>query len=722
MARDYVKIETYDGITTAVSKEDRKVELLQTLVNLRHGKIRGRAVKRGGYSSILSSGLTTLKRMIEFKNKNASTLLMVMDGNTLKESVYSAGYGAIGAIANDERTGSASIDGDNFNPIIVNKEMRSGAGISAATQLPLWYGYIATRNIFNGGSSVTAGKYLDDQDYSTKFAANIDIALGVHAAGKTSAGLDAGYYTVYASPVLDGYQRGIPTNDITFVSGATTQNYIQVATGETLEIRVYIDTSVSYYTQRLTGIDLFVAYANSSINDLINAPAYFLERIDINNDGNYFFGISGDVGTTNANKITIADYANWESFNTANLFVADKTNSNDYRVTSRAYLGVDAVLTVTPNASADGTADLQFFSRWVDQGGTGVYEYNTVYDNDAKKLGSEMYAYLNIPVGDEGIPDFRYKYSAYNGNRALYSGFPTDTNFSYYSANEAPDVVPSQNIFRHKFDTRGVVSVGRDFFVFTDRGIERISIYGNAQTEQDDDFSNSILAHTKSIVKVSDTLIAFMSYNGPRIIAGREEFPIGEALSQWWNETFTQAQKEACVAGYNFLHEELYFSFPTYTTAPYTNGIVFVFDMKAWRNEYISPWWIFDCDTPIYSFEGPNTLQHLLAGGLTTILDIDGGASESFATSYKMKLMQNPVPGKKVWWDRVYVDVETTDTVTANLYFDGSSTPVALTLNSDLNGFIRYMKETFELELTTPASAKTVEHKGMLLSFTPRSK
>jgi len=717
MARDYVKLDKYDGISTFVSKEDRKIEVMQSLINLRHGKILGRAAKRGGYSSILSSGLTTLKRMIEFKNKNASTLLMVMDGNTLKESVYSGGYGAIGAIANDERTAGSTIDGDNFNPIIVNKEMRSGAGISASTQLPVWYGYIAARDRFNGAETIAAGKYLDEQyraesDFYTSFMS----LSPQNVAGQISgSGLTTGKYAIYFSPVYDGYQRGFPT---------TVYKWEVTSDDTAWGLNVRILSADAADLPRITAIDVFIASSSGTLKENLDvAPAYFLERIDLDSDGDYFLEITGNVGVTTANKIVIDTMSDWLLFDPVGLWIYDVDNDDYYRITGYAIdtPGAGQVeLTVTPNAAANGSATLRFFSRWYEDGL--YYKYETFYDDYYHKLGSEMYAYLNIPSGDAGIPDFRYKYSAYNGNRVLYTGFPTDTNFSYYSANEAPDVVPSQNIFRHKFDTRGVVSVGRDFFVFTDRGIERISIYGNQQTEQDDDFSNSILAHTKSIVKISDALIAFMSYNGPRIIAGREEIPIGETLAQWWNETLSQAQKEACVAGYNFLHEELYFSFPTYTTSPYTNGVVFVFDMKAWRNEYVSPWWIFSCDTPIYSFEGPNLLQHLLAGGLTKIIDVDGGGAESFATSYKMKLLQNPVPGKKVWWDRVYADVETSDTVTANLYFDGSASPVALSLNSDLNGFIRYMKETFELELATAASTNTVEHKGMLLSFTPRSK
>lgn len=714
MARDYVEIKSFDGVTTAISKEDRKIELLQTLINLRHGKILGRAVKRGGYSSILSSGLTTLKRMIEFKNKNASTLLMVMDGNTLKESVYSGGYGAIGAIANDERTASSTIDGDNFNPIIVNKEMRSGAGISASTQRPVWYGYIAERDRFNAAITISADKYLTNQYYALSLGFPSITSFDVIASSVSGEGLAAGNYMFYISPILDGYQKGFPY--------AVTTNPVPV-TSDDSAIRFAFGFSAAEGAayHRITGFDIFVAPMTTQlIKNFSSFPAYFLTRVDLNNDSDIFFSITGNVGVTTANKIVIDSISTWKTFNTVGQFI--RANGSYYRITAEALdtPGAGQVeLTVTPNAAAVGDTTCDFLARWFLDS---YYLFEIIYDDYYHKLGSEMYAYLNIPIGDEGIPDFRYKYSAYNGNRVVYTGFPTDTNFSYYSANEAPDVVPSRNIFRHKFDTRGVVNVGRDFFVFTDRGIERLNIYGNQQTEQDDDFSNSILAHTKSIAKISDALIAFMSYNGPRIIAGREEIPIGETLSQWWNETLTQAQKEACVAGYNFLHEELYFSFPTYTTSPYTNGIVFVFDMKAWRNDYISPWWIFSCDTPIYSFEGPNLLQHLLAGGLTKIIDIDGGGAESFATSYKMKLMQNPVPGKKVWWDRVYADVETSDTVTANLYFDGSASAVALSLNSDLNGFIRYMKETFELELATAASTNTVEHKGMLLSFTPRSK
>jgi len=326
------------------------------------------------------------------------------------------------------------------------------------------------------------------------------------------------------------------------------------------------------------------------------------------------------------------------------------------------------------------------------------------------------------------MDDFRYLYSANNGSRSLITGMAEDKALSYYSTVYAPDVFPSLNIIRHKYDTKGCVAIGQDFLVGTDRSIERIRIYDNDNAQQEDEYLNVGLTNQDSIIKMNDDEIAFMSYQGAYLVttSGRQAIYIGKHLRNWWLDTFTKAQMEACVGGYNYLNEELWFSFPTYTTAPYTTGIIFVFDIKAYREQYISPWWIINTDTKVRTFDVNNQL-HLIGGGtggdpaVEKVLDFDGDGSESVFTSYKIKLLQNGVPNKRVRWDRAYIDVDTDDTVTCNIYVDGATTATAtLSLNSDLNTFIRYLSKTLEVEIITSTSTNSVEHKGMLLTFSPK--
>lgn len=722
MAKDAIEIRKFLGITTVLSKEDRPVELLQTLVNLRPNHILGRAVKRGGYASLLSTGITALKWIKEFKNKNDTALLMIQDGNTLKESVNTSGsYAAVGSISNDERTAGSTIDGDSFLPVIINKELRSGVGISAATQRPIWYGYIAARNRFNSAVTISAERYLDEQDARSVFKDEIIIEMSdtpSDIADKTGAGLDEGYYTIFASPVIDGYQRGIPTDDPTQLAVAFVDiKYLHVdASSQTFQVKVFVDSADIQKFKRVTAIDLFVAYSADALNDFTNSPAYFLERVDMNSDGDTILEITGDVGTTNANKITISNAADWRSFNPVGLFVHDVTNDDYYRITAYNLSGTDGVLTVTPVAAANGAATLRFLSRWW-QNGTD-YQYQTFYDGDLKKLGAEMYTYLNIPLGDTGLTDFRYKYIAWNGARALYSGFPSDGNFSYFSTAGHPDVVPALNIFRHRDNVRGLANVGQDFLVFTDKGTERLLVLSNEQADQDDRYLDAILTNAKSIVNITDDEVAFMTYKGAYLISGRRPIFIGEHLKEWWNDNLTASQKEACVGGYNHEHNEVWFSFPTYTTSPYTSGVIMVFDLEGYRRDGLSPWWFVQTDKAVLAMD-LNTQYKLIAGAATSVVNFDGSGAETVSTTYKVKLLKNIIPSRRVRWGRIHVDTETSDTVSCNLYFDGSATPVALTLNTDLKGLIQYLKKTLEVEITTAASTNSVEHLGMVLEFTP---
>ena len=94
-------------------------------------------------------------------------------------------------------------------------------------------------------------------------------------------------------------------------------------------------------------------------------------------------------------------------------------------------------LEVTPNASAEGTEYLRFYNKW--QLDSGIYRYQTFYDNYYKTVGSEMYAYLNLPTGAAQLDDYRYKYGCWANKRYFIFGTPNGK--GYYSRANAPDVI-----------------------------------------------------------------------------------------------------------------------------------------------------------------------------------------------------------------------------------------------------------------------------------------
>lgn len=717
MPKQTLAIKRFDGVSTLIAKEDRPIAVMESLINLRPHHILGRAIKRDGYSSKLTTGLTDAKRILEFENKNSEQVLAVMDGDTFKESINTSGsYSALATPSNDERTSGSTINGDCFHPIIVNKELRAGAGNSASTQRPLWFGYISNRNRFADAVTITAGRYLDLQCYSSPVLLPTSAFLPEGSDNYVSStGFDTdAKFVLWASPIYDGYQKGMPYKVGTLNSGLTSISTAQ----SSVEIRIVISSTNANKDKRITGFDLFIGTLNESLtSDYDVTPAYFLKRVDLNEEDVYF-SILGNVGNTTANKVVINNYANWMSFDPRGMHV--RASGSDYLITAIATDTPSAgyvELTVSPNAPDLGATDVEisFVSKWYLESSN--YKFETFYDNNVNKLGSEMYDYLGIPSGDLGISDWRYKYSAWNGVQALYGGFPTDDNFSYASVIENPDVVPSLNIFRHKDSVKGYTTVESDFIVFTKKGVERISYVGTGLS-QNDEYLDAVLSSSKSIIKINDDEIAFMSYNGAYLISGRRVSYIGEPLKTWWLDKLTDAQKEACVAGYNDTYNEVWFSFPSYTDSTFTAGIIMCFDLEAYRKNSLSGWWFIQTDKAITDFT-QNAQNHTLACSATDIIDFDGQGSESISTSYRLKMLENIIPGRKVRWGRIFVGAETSDTISCALYFDGSATSVALTLNSDLNGLIRYLTDTLEIEITTPASTNDVEHKGLTLTFQP---
>jgi hypothetical protein len=347
----------------------------------------------------------------------------------------------VGSISNDERTAGSTIDGTNFYPIVADATLQSGAGISADTERPVWFGYIPERDRFNGAETISAGRYLDEQHntsaldnlttlpYTTGFGQGV-FGATAHVSRATGLGLGESFYALYAAPVYDGYQRGFPQFINSMKIGTSSPTY------GSMEIYVWVaDAADALKSKRITAIDLFVATSATDIRGQFDSvPAYFLERIDLNNDTDHFLEMTGTVDN-GTSKVTIANYADWLTFDALGMFIYNVDDDEYYRVTTETVNGSDMEFTVTPAPTNSTSKTVRFINRWRSETISSVdyYVMRSFYDGYYKKLGSEMYDYLGIPTGDSGLPDFRYKFSAWNGNRLLISGRPDEErNISYF--------------------------------------------------------------------------------------------------------------------------------------------------------------------------------------------------------------------------------------------------------------------------------------------------
>ena len=723
-----LNVSEHKGMSVLIYAAKLPSYLYQLVWNLELSKKLGKMIKRKGYKNVLIAGLTALKSMFEFVDDNDGRQIFIQDGTGVEESVHSgSAYGAITAIANDVRTASSSV-GQAY-PVLYRKEYRTGTGI-ATNNNPMWYGYMAAKNRFNDADTIAAGKYLCDQMHKTLFGYNAgDIqlisiansALAMNSTAFGTQGLDEGTYIVFISAVIDGYQRGTPSI-LDIVSNNTDDKY-------SLDLTIQSDDGNESKLPRVTAYDIFVASLTNVGADVTPATStellslaytsYFVERVDLNGDGNRFLTIAGTNDITGgAEKITIAGFATWQTFNPIGFFLYDSTNNKTYRITGATPNGTALELTTTPVVSNAGAATLHFFSRWYEVSDDNKRRF--VYDDYYFKAGSEMFTYLDLPAGDFGLTNVQYKYGCMSNKRYFIFG-RSDGPFGYFSKVNAPDVFPALNILRLKKEPTGCMAVGRDVMAFSKDSAKRFTVLSNTNAEEDDEFSDIGLVSQKALYQVSDEEGYGFDQRGPWHLNLRQHEFIGEHLKEWWEDNLSETEKSACVVGYNRLKNWVMFSFPTYTTSPYTTGIIFVFDREAQKREGINAWWIYKTDVAIYNFTQADDL-HLLAGSTTKILDFNttGTPTETVATKATLKLMNNPILGNRLHINTVYFDyTSATDTVLVKVSADGAAQE-SLVLLGDKQAVIKYMCSKLELEISTAASANVVEYGSHLITFQPK--
>jgi hypothetical protein len=705
-----------------ISGEKIPEYLFPLLSNLEGSTKDGQLRKRKGYAVIKNSGITALSNMVEFVDRNGGRQVLLLDGTTLKEMPYSSGYGAVAAISNDERTSGSTVN--TFKPVKDRDEIRSGVGVDASTDRPIWYGYIPARSRQNSNSSISAGKYLAEQLVEKNSDVLGQVIKGGVINGNENYVSGSGFavtkrFAVYAAPVIDGYQRGIPhlIDTVNF----STESGLSSATQGTLYATIKILDAYLTEGKRITALDVFVAELDeSNVENFEETPAYFLQRVDLNDDSDFFLEIEGNVGVTTANKIVIDSYSDWLTFFPNAHWIYDETNGNYYQITGTATNtpGAGQVeLTVTPNASADGNSTLKFFSRWSDY--TTFWAFDVFYDKTYKKLGAEMYEYLGIPSGDQGIEDFRYKFGAMAGNRMFAVGFPGDEgNYLYYSTLGNPDIFPVQNVERLHRSPTGIVDLGDEsVLVFYKDSADRLEVFGNQNSRKDAGYLDYGCVNHDSIVKINDDVVAWMDYSGPVLMQGLSVQSIGDPIREWWDEKLTDAQKEACVCLYDRLNQRIIFSFPTYSTAPYMNGVCFVYDLKALRDRKISAWYLMHTDVKLSSTTRADDL-HLLSGSDTVIYDWNNSTpTETFATTIKLKIMQNPILSALIVAEKIRLDMDDGDNgdVSLNLYIDESASAslTATIADGQTETILEYIGETFEIGLVSADSDDSFIVKSM---------
>ena len=735
-----VRINEHRGMANQVAKEKLPTWLYQKIHNLELSKKLGRMVKRGGYANVLTtaaSNIAALNGMKEFTDNNGGRQILLQDGTGLEESVYSAGvYGVSSAIANDERTVGKTVN--QMYPVLHENILRSGAGIVAGrtTDYPFWYGYINEIIRFPNATTpitIAAGKYLDHQFYNGKQddLYRMNGFISEFQCGLITAGMDQGHYLLYFIPVVDGYQNLYPNNDfpISVVAKEITADRYSIK--QILKVDNLLDDSSA--CKRITDIDVFVANPNNWPDSDKIYPAYFLERIPLDDDGETILEQAGTFEDTDPPTYIEFDVAvtSWETFNMQNFFINFTSGTEqNLRLNARSLVAGKARYTFhTALASAlqGVTVTCKVYPRWYLD--TNDYFYPIMYDDYYKKLGSEMYEYLGIPTGDMGLSDVRYKFSCIANKRYFIFGTP-DGAFGYFSKANEPDIIPSQNILRLQKEPTGCVNVGRDVIAFYPSSSKRFTVLSEANAEEDDTFSNIGVVSQKAILNITDEEAYGFDLRGPWSLYLRTHRFIGSLLTEWWEDELSESEKNECVIGYNRLKDWVLYSFPTYTGThdgqTYSNGIVFVFDRGYYlkSDRQIEPWWILKTDQKIYNWTvAEDDNLHLLTGSRTAIVDwnepLRADQDESVKTLTHLKLLKNPILGNRVHFDMLYLYyVSDIDAMVGKIRADDGAWET-LTINSDQQSFLRYICDTLEVELSTAASTNDVEISEEIITFTP---
>jgi hypothetical protein len=737
------------GVSSFIADENKPVYLFKNLVNLEPAVTFGRLKKRKGYGDIIT-GQTGLSEMLELRDKNDARTLAIQKGAALYGSAYSGGaYGALAQIdtgaldfryhypydAREVVYPTPTIYDLRMNTF--ERVLRAGNGLDNAKNIPVEYQYLAAQTRYPNATStaVAAGKYLTEQLLHENTLRGVVLtSLNEETCYSTTLGLNLGetvqsFIIAYVVPVYDGYQMGFPCRYYEVAGGY----YVNVPSANNASMRIHISIRHEQYDglPRLTHLDVYVTdFLSTDVTAGSNQiyplrAAYFLERVSLTEDPDV---ITAQTGTyENANPPTYiefdTDFEEWETIDFQYFFI--EHGAYRYQLGARTTAGTKARYAISGGAAAlqNTTVSANIRGVWHDTSFTGANEKSVeiLYDKYYRNQGAEMYERLGLPSGDLGLEDVRYKYGCESNRR--YFIFGRDDRWGYFSKAGSPDVIPVQNLIKLRHEPTGCLSVGRDVMVFSKLFTDRISVITDTNIDKDESFLDVGCTNDESIIQISDDEAAWMSYKGPYELQLRQSRFIGQDLSEWWETTLTDAEKEACVGAYNYRKDQIWFFFPTYSDADYPNGIIFVYDRHARKMGYDHVWYYFKSDHAALS-SCVNDDGHLLTNNAADIVDWNHGTpTETVETIIKLLSVTGPERTQRlrthVKW--LFVDGTFGDTITANIYLNGSATPVALSFDANYEAFVRYLAETFEVELTSPASLNDVEYKKIQFKMKAKS-
>ena len=265
----------FQGVMNMFSPENLPPYIFQKLINYEIAHEIGKLKKRDGYGEVIT-GQTGLTEMKELVAKNGARLLGIQKDTSFYESVYSGGsYGALSRVdlqSNDYRYQYPYYPGAGTEPSIYRMYphvyqyiLRSGAGINAVTDLPIWYGYIDAQTRYPDATSesIAAGRYMTEQLlYKDLLKFVITFAASEQSCYSTILGLNkdttiAKKVTYYAVPVYDGYQIGFPSleNDPTTIQTVN----VPSANNASHMIQLSMRSGKQDDLPRLTHIDIFAS-------------------------------------------------------------------------------------------------------------------------------------------------------------------------------------------------------------------------------------------------------------------------------------------------------------------------------------------------------------------------------------------------------------------------------------------------------------------------------
>lgn len=711
-------IEKFEGISTLISSEKLPNYIFRSVVNFDLGIKIGSLIKRWRYKIEKATAGTIIKTMTEFVDKNKGRQLIIKDSDGLKELVYSGGvYGNATPPVNDERSAATM---SSFLGYIWNFVMRSGGGEEAGDN-PVHYSYENERKRFpsktnpTGDVTFPAGKYLEDQFYEVGADEFIKFCHLGYARWGTGylmqpPNLTAAWRSFYVAYRIDGYQYCFP------ITGGFASPWLFFYQAMTLSLHYEIEIAVSSDYKRITDIYIFLSeftggsFHNSTVEVMrqIN-PAYILDHFKLHENQKPFF--SRNYGQTYAASKTLVMTSadTWLTFEATHLWIYDEDLDKNYFVDHWSYSGTTVTfhLDDTIGDTVTDYANLldnfyHFYCGWFKDGTS--YKITSFYENYYKKYGAEMYSYLNLPAGDEGLPDKRYTIGDITAGRSL---ILSQDGSGYFSLANMPDVIPS--LYRIEFQKIpvSVVGIGTDFYIFFKNYLNRLLILSVSDIRNEDHFMNVGLVNPRAVHKISDDELVFVSRQGIYLIINRQVMSIGDDLNDWFMKYLTTAQLNTCFIGYNYLREQIWICVPDFTGTvdgwTYSNGVIFNFDRKAARRGYQSSWTYISLGIKLTDFELNDDMQ-LLACSAVDIVNFNGTTQdESCGAGVKLKLLKSYTKRQKAIFKQLYIDCEGMITTPA--------------LNSDNEVYINQKASEYDVEITASSNTSELEIKKIILDI-----